>query len=326
MKKLLTVSIAAYNGAATLAEALDSCLIPGLDELDVIVVDDGSTDATARIAQEYAARFPDSIRLVRKENGGYGTTILAALDVACGRYFRTLDCDDWFEKKGLQQSLDYLHQCDTDVVVSGYRTVRPDKTGETFPVRQECCENTVYAFENLPEFPMEMHALTFRTTLLRAAKLTLPQHVNYTDMQYTFCGLMAAQNVSFCHAMVYCYRLGRDGQSVGLESYRRHTADYIAVAKNIFSVIEQATADDSGAKEQRMQRRAADIALFQLQNFLRFPPCRETKHKMYAFDRELKAEYPEIYHAVSRKNIRLLRASHYLLYRPLSWWERKKYQ
>ena len=74
MEKLLTVSVAAYNGAATLQKALESCLVA--DEslqalLDVIIIDDGSTDGTAALAQAFVQAHPGSFRLVSKVNGGY---------------------------------------------------------------------------------------------------------------------------------------------------------------------------------------------------------------------------------------------------------------
>ena len=109
--KLLTVSVAAYNGAATLAKALDSCLCDAMDALEVLVVDDGSKDNTAALAKTYEARWPGTFRLVSKPNVGYGTTITAALAQAQGRYFRTLDCDDWFSPGSLDEELAALQAC-----------------------------------------------------------------------------------------------------------------------------------------------------------------------------------------------------------------------
>ncbi len=105
MEKLLTVSVAAYNGAATLQKALESCLVA--DEslqalLDVIIIDDGSTDGTAALAHAFVQAHPGSFRLVSKVNGGYGSTLNTAVELASGRYFRTLDCDDWFDTNALQ--------------------------------------------------------------------------------------------------------------------------------------------------------------------------------------------------------------------------------
>ena len=127
MEKLLTVSVAAYNGAATLQKALSSCLVA--DEslqalLDVIIIDDGSTDGTAALAQAFVQAHPGSFRLVSKVNGGYGSTLNTAVELASGRYFRTLDCDDWFDTNALQTLLRRLQNCTADAVYTNYRTVQ----------------------------------------------------------------------------------------------------------------------------------------------------------------------------------------------------------
>ena len=135
MEKLLTVSVAAYNGAATLQKALESCLVA--DEslqalLDVIIIDDGSTDGTAALAQAFVQAHPGSFRLVSKVNGGYGSTLNTAVELASGRYFRTLDCDDWFDTNALQTLLRRLQNCTADAVYTNYRTVQENGSGKTF--------------------------------------------------------------------------------------------------------------------------------------------------------------------------------------------------
>ena len=132
--KLLTISVAAYNGEATLRKALDSCLVKNADRLEVIVVDDGSSDHTAQITEEYRQQYPDLFRLIRQPNGGYGSTIEASLQAARGRYFRTLDCDDWLETASLSTLLDFLADCDADVVFTNYRTVQGRHTVREFRV------------------------------------------------------------------------------------------------------------------------------------------------------------------------------------------------
>ena len=133
MEKLLTVSVAAYNGAATLQKALESCLVA--DEslqalLDVIIIDDGSTDGTAALAQAFVQAHPGSFRLVSKVNGGYGSTLNTAVELASGRYFRTLDCDDWFDTNALQTLLRRLQNCTADAVYTNYRTVQENGSGK----------------------------------------------------------------------------------------------------------------------------------------------------------------------------------------------------
>lgn len=100
MQKLLTVAIPSYNSQDYVRRAIES-LLPGKEQVEVIVVDDGSTDDTSGIAEEYIEKYPDTVRLIRKENGGHGDAVMAGLSAATGLYFRVLDSDDWLEKDSL---------------------------------------------------------------------------------------------------------------------------------------------------------------------------------------------------------------------------------
>ena len=278
MEKLLTVSVAAYNGTATLQKALESCLVA--DEslqalLDVIIIDDGSTDGTAALAQAFVQAHPGSFRLVSKVNGGYGSTLNTAVELASGRYFRTLDCDDWFDTNALQTLLRRLQNCTADAVYTNYRTVQENGNGKAFDV---CCKfdtNRVYAVGEVqqatPDLCMEMHALTLCTKTLRAAWRPMPEHCSYTDMGYTFVGMAAAQTICFVPVVLYQYRLGRDGQSVSMASYRAHTQDYIRVARILLDAAEPLAAQPAPAgRDLLLVQRARDVAQYLIELYLRF--------------------------------------------------------
>lgn len=332
MERLLTVSVAACNGEATLPAALDSCLaaaraLPG--RLEVLVIDDGSADGTAPLAQRYADAHPDCLRLLRKDNGGYGSTLNLALAQAQGRYFRTLDCDDWFDPAALETLLRRLDGCKADAVYTSYRTVLPDGGGKVFDVCHNFDTNAVYSVEELVRrisSPcMEMHALTFRTDALRRVWQPMPEHCSYTDMPYTFLGMSAAETVAFVPVVLYQYRLGRDGQSVSMASYRAHTQDYIRAARILLDAAEPLTAKAAPtARDTMLTARARDVAQYLIELYLRFTPCAETARALRCYDRMLRQRYPGLAARMTSKNTRLLRAGNYLPYRVLSAWARGK--
>ena len=72
--KLLTILVPCYNSAAYMRHCIDS-LIPGGEQMDIIIVNDGSSDETGAIADEYAERYPTMIRAIHQENGGHGEGI-----------------------------------------------------------------------------------------------------------------------------------------------------------------------------------------------------------------------------------------------------------
>lgn len=324
-EKLLTVSVAVYNGAGTLAKALDSCLVKKLDQLEILVVDDGSTDNTADMAQKYVEKYPASFRLIKKENGGYGTTINRTITEAKGKYYRTLDCDDWFSPPALQMLLDELERCSADAVVTNYQTV----CGGTVQTRYAVCDGyaggTLYKSSSFQEFPtMEMHALTFRTEVLRRADIHLPPHCNYTDMLYTFCAMTAVQTVAFCPVTLYNYLLGRDGQSVSLQSYQKHMGEYMQVVCLVCDAAAK-LADDNPAKPLCLNR-AAKIAQEGIELLLRLPASTRNWETLKTYDTTLRSRHPVIAAEMRNKNTRLLRASRYAVYGILSVYKKRKYR
>ena len=102
MKKVLTIVVPAYNVEKYLKNCLDSFVdVNILNSIEILVVDDGSTDKTADIAKNYEKKYPNSFRLLSKENGGHGSTINYAIPRASGKYFKVVDGDDWVDKKHL---------------------------------------------------------------------------------------------------------------------------------------------------------------------------------------------------------------------------------
>lgn len=111
--KLLTIVVPSYNASKYMDFNLQSFLQPSVPEiLEVIVVDDGSTDDTARIADAYHEKYPDIVKVVHKENGGHGSGINAGLRAATGKYFKVVDADDWVDHEALERLLDYIASFD----------------------------------------------------------------------------------------------------------------------------------------------------------------------------------------------------------------------
>ena len=92
--KLLSIAIPSYNSEGYLANCIES-LLPGGEDVEILIINDGSTDATAAIADEYAAKYPTIVKAVHKENGGHGSAVNMGIDKATGLYFKVVDSDDW---------------------------------------------------------------------------------------------------------------------------------------------------------------------------------------------------------------------------------------
>ena len=121
---MLSVIIPVYNVEDYLAKCLDSVLLPGEPMYEIIVVDDGSTDSSPRIADEYQRRFPELIRVIHTENMGLGSARNNGMAAANGDFFYFLDSDDYLAPGGMRGILDALKQ-DFDICIFDSVTVDP---------------------------------------------------------------------------------------------------------------------------------------------------------------------------------------------------------
>ena len=106
--KILSIIVPSYNMEAYLPKCLGSLIIDDkelLQELDVIVVNDGSKDRTSELAHEFAANYPGVFRVIDKPNGHYGSCINAALPLVAGVFVKVLDADDWLDTEVLKSFL-----------------------------------------------------------------------------------------------------------------------------------------------------------------------------------------------------------------------------
>ena len=92
--KLLTFTVPCYNSQDYMRRCVDSLLIGG-EDVEIIIVDDGSSDDTGAIADAYAEKYPSIVRAIHQENGGHGAGLNAGLNHATGLYFKVVDSDDW---------------------------------------------------------------------------------------------------------------------------------------------------------------------------------------------------------------------------------------
>ncbi len=94
--KLLSIAVPCYNSQAYMKKCVESLLYGG-DEVEIIIVNDGSKDDTPCIAEEYASKYPDVVKTVHQPNGGHGEAVNAGLRNATGLYFKVVDSDDWVD-------------------------------------------------------------------------------------------------------------------------------------------------------------------------------------------------------------------------------------
>lgn len=226
MEKLLTVCIPTYNMETLLGRCLDSFILDKevMDKLQVLVVNDGSKDDSSKIAHEYEARYPDTIKVIDKPNGNYGSCVNAALKVATGKYFRICDADDRYEKDNLQEYITFLQSSSADMVFSPYYVLDFDSTVnqkmEAAPVEngKEISISSIDWNDNTYMRYSAMHCIAVKTGNLAGHNYTQTEGISYTDTQFVFYSILYSETCAFFDKPIYYYYLGRDGQTMSLSS------------------------------------------------------------------------------------------------------------
>lgn len=290
--KLLTIVVPSYNASKYLDFNLQSFLQPSVPEkLEVIVVDDGSTDDTARIADAYHEKYPDTIKVVHKENGGHGSGINAGLRAATGKYFKVVDADDWVDHEALERLLDYIAsfdateaEADTDLDTAQVRTEAkaqaraksasgPDviynnyywrltdetKSPEEYERKAEFTEpfsdveyHKVYDFESIADqCYVKMHNMTIRTEILKEHQIHIDEHCYYVDMEYIFYPMPYVQTIAFLPEFLYQYQIGRQGQSMDPAKMQRNATQYDHVLASIYTYYDAHCKDIKGPNRKK---------------------------------------------------------------------------
>ncbi|MCR5691660.1 MAG: glycosyltransferase family 2 protein [Eubacterium sp.] len=225
MKKTfaLTVAIPCYNSAAYMRKAVEGAAMAGQD-VEVIIVDDGSSDDTLKVAEELAAKHPDRIQVVHKENGGHGSAVNAGLAHARGIFFKVLDSDDWFDVTEYTKMLRYIGKMLqsgklADMIVVNYVYDKPsEKKQKAIRYRNIMKSGRMIGWKDMGKFRKSqnllMHSLVYRTEVLRKCKLELPEHTFYVDNLFAYNPLPEVKKIMYIDANVYHYFIGREDQSV----------------------------------------------------------------------------------------------------------------
>ena len=225
--KLLTFAIPSYNSQDYMEHCILS-LLPGGDDVEILIVDDGSTDRTAEIADEYERKYPNIVRAIHKENGGHGDAVTTGIRNATGLFFKVVDSDDSLAPEAYKQVLDFLRRIvkknhELDMLISNFVYDRHDENGDvlrqkSIDYRKTLPRGRFFSWKEIGKFQtghyLLMHAVIYRTSLLKGINLTLPKHTFYVDNIYVFKPLPYVKTMYYLDVNFYRYFIGRDDQSV----------------------------------------------------------------------------------------------------------------
>lgn len=251
--KYITFAVPCYNSESYMRRCVDSLLSGGRD-VEIILINDGSTDRTAEIADEYQLKYPDIVRAVHKENGGHGSGVNKGLELAQGIYYKVVDSDDWLDKdaylKLLRRIKDFCingrkaPECDMpDLFVCNYvydhldeGTSRVMDYRNIFPEEKMCTWKDIGRFK--PSQYLIMHSLMFRTEILRKSGVKLPEHTFYVDNLFSYQPLPYVESIYYMDIDFYHYYLGREDQSVNEKVLMKRIDQQIRVTELVAKSVD----------------------------------------------------------------------------------------
>lgn len=236
--KILSISIASYNAEKDIARCLESMINTSvLEYLDIIVVNDGSTDKTSEVASKYAMKFPNSIRVIDKQNGGHGSTINVGIIEAKGKYFKIVDSDDWVDKDGIEKLVKFLSYNDVDLVMNPFHTIdysSLERRSLINPCPNYIKNNEILKInELLGSEDLYMHSMTFKTEIIKKVGPVIDEHCFYVDMEFCIYPLIYTKSICFLDYSVYQYLLGSQTQSVSINSFIKRRNEHKRVISSL---------------------------------------------------------------------------------------------
>lgn len=225
MEKILTIVVPSYNTSKYIDKAMQTFLDERfLDDIEVIVVNDGSRDDTAEKAAKYVSMHPQSIRLINKENGGHGSGINVGIREAKGKYFKVIDGDDFIDTEEMYRFIEQLKVLDADLFINYYTTVS-EKTGQLTvkapdqytlieQKRAVPANQVLPATEILPYVYGSIHAVTYRTSILKENRITMLEKTFYEDTEFVLYPMAYIKTAVVSEYNVYRYLIDQGNQSV----------------------------------------------------------------------------------------------------------------
>lgn len=327
-KKILSIIVPSYNMEKYLPKCLGSLVVAPelMERLEVLVVNDGSKDRTSEIAHEFAAKWPNTFKVIDKANGNYGSCINAAIPLATGEYVKILDADDYVETEALAQGIAILSReaengdSAIDLLVMNYDQV--DEEGNVtslcdYKIGSEGYRTLAEVPEGTPRFAIQ--SIAYKTENLRKISYRQTEGISYTDTEWMIEPMVVVRKLYYLPLVCTHYLLGRAGQTMENETFANNFQQVLDVTQNILgrycSMRNIATPSAVGYYEGKIKGMVAMIYKVKIFGWFK---C-SVRCDLQTFDRLLK-EYQNFYSYAG--NLKVI--SHLFTFHYVAEWRRKQ--
>lgn len=234
--KLLTIIIPAYNVENYLEECVGSILKSKfIEDIEILIINDGSTDSTLEKARNCAVNYPRSITVIDKKNAGHGSGINLGIEIASGKYLKVLDSDDWVIADGLDELIQFIkkEKTEPDAIINPYSQIWSDKK-----LRYDYSnlpDHLLFSFKELNKYDYRftIHSLTIKTTIYKQyVDSKIDEYVSYDDVEYVLYTVPFISSIIFIKNELYQYRMGGQSQSVNAKTMLRKRNQLLMIISN----------------------------------------------------------------------------------------------
>lgn len=312
-KKLLTVIIPMYQSEKFIKQCLNSLILPPgqMQRLEILVIDDGSCDQGTEIVKEYAQMWPESIRLIRKKNGGHGSAVNEGVRQCSGKYFKVLDADDWAYPKGLAKAMEVLKRVDVQAAACSYDQCEV-KTGTLTHIsavwqREITGRKKAYVCLDMRHLLARwadcrqlfcLHGLIYQTKFYRDLSCSLPEKVFYDDAYFYTVPCSYANRLCLIHTTVGVYRMGEQGQSVSRSNRVKRISQHKQVLLEIMKSGEENGCKTIYGEEYWYRKLVSTAADYFVTAFLRYPDQKTGRRIAKEFLCIAKTRNPKLYRRI----------------------------
>lgn len=298
--KDISFVVPCYNSEAYMEKCIDSLLI-GKNQVEIIIVDDGSADKTGKIADDYHKKYPEIIKVIHQENGGHGEGINVGLKHATGKYFKVVDSDDWLDEKAYKKLLQEIKHIDTDLIVCNYvYTYTDGRKNQVISFANVYDENKILSWDDIHRFKLtqypSLHSMMYKKSVLDKSNIDLPKHVFYEDNLFIYLPLVNTKTIYYLDLDLYRYYIGRADQSVQESQMVKRSSHQVLVSEKVCTKYDLTKIENK--KLRRLMRRECIFLITIGVVFSRISYTKEGEKQYKELWQKIKEKNPKLYHSI----------------------------
>lgn len=300
--KYITFAVPCYNSESYMEHCINT-LLTGKDDVEIILVNDGSSDKTKEIADRYQKKYPNIVKAVHKENGGHGSGVNKGLELATGLYYKVVDSDDWVNEEALQKVLETIKKLHHDKTLVDMMVVNYvyEREGEQKVIKytKTLPENKIFEWSEVGKFKKDayllMHSVIYRTKFLKDIGLKLPEKTFYVDNIFVYYPLPFIKTMYYLNVDFYRYFIGRSDQSVNEKVMIKRIDQQIFITKTMIDFFNPYDYWESNRKCAKYLIHYIDIMMSVSSILLQVSNTDENQHKRKELWKYLKEKNRKLY-------------------------------